>query len=80
MVKLALMLVDLGAVGFLLFVLRALWKESNATAPMPIKAHLARFYPSRKREELILIDISPVKRGARLRSQPFTAKAISARL
>ena len=51
--KLALVILCVGAAGFLLRVLAALVKESKFPAHRALKAYHAKFHPRRKRGELI---------------------------
>ena len=60
--KLALMVLCVGAVVFLLRVLAALVQESKSPAPRAMKAYHAKFLPPRKRGELIQMTPDAVTR------------------
>jgi hypothetical protein len=60
--KFALVVLCVAAVAFLLRVLAALLKESMTPAPRPLKALLAKFHPSPKRGELIVIHTDALER------------------
>ena len=62
MVKLAMLATCLVASAFMLRVLWALLSEWTAPAPLSIKGYLARFVPSRKRGELIMMNGEILKR------------------
>jgi len=61
MLRLDLVVMCIAAVTFLLCVLVGLLKEWMAPAAQPRKMHVAKFYPSRKRGELIVIPVNPPK-------------------
>ncbi len=58
MLKLGLTLLCVGAVGFLLRVLAALFRESRRFVPVEGRAHLAKYDPSKKQGKLIVIPVS----------------------
>jgi len=60
--KLALIVMCVGAVAFLLRVLAALVQESKSPAPRAMKAYHAKFHPLRKRGELIKMTPDAVTR------------------
>jgi hypothetical protein len=62
MVRLDLAVMCVAAVIFLLRVLLGLVKEWMAPAAQPRGVRVAKFYPSRKRGELIVIPVNPPKR------------------
>jgi hypothetical protein len=62
MMRLDLVVTCVVAVIFLLRVLVGLLKEWMARAAQPGRMHVAKFYPSRKRGELIVIPVNPPKR------------------
>ena len=62
MVRFDLVVMCVAAVIFLLRVLAALLKEWLAPAARPRRMQVAKFYPSRKRGELIVIPVNPPKR------------------
>jgi hypothetical protein len=61
MVRLDLAVMCVGAVIFLLRVLVGLLKEWMAPAAPPRGVRVVKFYPSRKRGELIVIPLDPPK-------------------
>jgi hypothetical protein len=62
MVRLDLAVMCVAAVIFLLRVLVGLLKEWMAPAAQPGGARVVKFYPSRKRGELIVIPLDPPQR------------------
>jgi hypothetical protein len=62
MLRLDLVVMCVAAVTFLLRVLVGLLKEWMAPAAQPRGVHVAKFYPSRKRGELIVIPVDAPKR------------------
>jgi len=61
MLRLALVVMCVVAVIFLLRVLVGLLKEWRVPAAQPKRMHVAKFYPSRKRMQLIVIPVNPAK-------------------
>ena len=62
MLKLAMLAVCLAGSAFMLRVLAALLSEWIAPTPLTIKGYLARFVPSRKRGEVIMMTDEILKR------------------
>jgi len=62
MLKLDLVVLCVAAVTFLLRVLVELLKEWMAPAAQPRGVQVAKFFPSQKRGELIVIPVNPPKR------------------
>jgi hypothetical protein len=62
MVRIVLVVICVAAVIFLFRVLAALLREWMAPAAQPIRMHVAKFYPSRKRGELVAITVNPPQR------------------
>jgi len=62
MLRLDLAVISVAAVIFLLRVLVGLLKEWMAPAAQPTGVHVAKFYPSRKRGELIVLPVDSPKR------------------
>jgi len=54
--KIVLVVLCIGAVAFLLRVLAALVKEGVRFPPGTVRVHFAKFYPTRRRGELIEMD------------------------
>jgi hypothetical protein len=64
MLKLAMLAICLASAAFMLRVLTALLRECLAPVPLSIRGYLARFVPSRKRGEVIMMNDEILKRKA----------------
>ena len=75
MLKLAMLAICLAGSAFMLRVLWALLSEWMAPAPLSIKGYLARFVPSRKRGEVIMMNGGILKRKVPTKSAERIALA-----